>query len=228
MLVLENLSFTQDGFTLTADCPIEGPGIIAIVGPSGGGKSTLLALIAGFETPDRGRVFWNGQDLTPLAPGRRPVAVIFQDNNLFPHLDILANVALGASPVARPGVEVLTRAREALRRVGLQDFEARKPSELSGGQQSRAALARVFVTDRPVVLMDEAFSALGPALRVEMLSLVSELLPRATVLMVTHEPRDAERVAARTIFVEGGKVHPPKDTAALFANPPDGLRRYLS
>lgn len=228
MLELDRLRFRQDDFALAADCRIEGPGITAVIGPSGGGKSTLLALIAGFETPDSGRILWNGEDLVPLAPGKRPVAVLFQDNNLFPHLDLLENVALGASPVVRPGAEVLGRARAALDRVGLSGLEARKPAAISGGQQSRAALARLLVTDRPVVLMDEAFAALGPALRAEMLALVGEILPRATILMVTHDPGDARRVAPRTIFVDAGKVHPPADTATLFADPPEALRRYLA
>ncbi|MDA8585364.1 ATP-binding cassette domain-containing protein [Rhodobacteraceae bacterium] len=205
-----------------------GPGITAVIGPSGGGKSTLLSLIGGFEFPDEGAVFWGDQDLRPLAPGDRPVAVLFQDNNLFPHLDVLTNVALGASPLARPSDVARTRAGEALALVGLTGYETRLPGALSGGQQSRAALARILLTDRAVVLMDEAFSALGPALRVEMLGLVAELLSERTVLMVTHDPEDARRVAGQTIFVEAGKVHPPAPTDALFADPQKALSDYLA
>lgn len=227
MLTLEAVSLTRDGFTLTADLAIEAPGLVAVIGPSGGGKSTFLSVIAGFDLPDRGRVLWQGRDLGPEAPGKRPVAVLFQDNNLFPHLDILSNVALGAGARLKASPETLARAREALSRVGLTGFEERRPGALSGGQQSRAALARVLLTDRPVVLMDEAFSALGPALRAEMLALVRELLPAALILMVTHDPEDARRWADRTIFVDDGKVHPPVSTETLFAAPPEALRRYL-
>ncbi|NNF91388.1 MAG: ATP-binding cassette domain-containing protein, partial [Boseongicola sp.] len=102
MLTLENVQLTRGAFTLTADFAVDAPGIVAVIGPSGSGKSTLLSLIAGFETPDKGRVLWDGQDLTGIPPGKRPVAVLFQDNNLFPHLDLVSNVALGASPQARP------------------------------------------------------------------------------------------------------------------------------
>lgn len=227
MLALEGIRLARDGFALRADLSVEAPGFVAVVGPSGGGKSTFLSVIAGFERPDSGRVLWNGRDITRDPPGKRPVATLFQDNNLFPHLDILSNVALGASPRARPAPEVLSRAREALSRVDLAGHETRKPGVLSGGQQSRAALARVLLTDRPLVLMDEAFSALGPALRNEMLGLVAELLPGALILMVTHDPDDARRWAPRTIFVEGGQVHPPAGSASLFADPPEGLARYL-
>ena len=100
MLTLEHIRLHQGDFTLEADCQIDAPGLVAVIGPSGGGKSTLLSIIAGFEVPDAGRVLWNGADLGPEPPGKRPVAVLFQDNNLFPHLDVLTNVALGASPRA--------------------------------------------------------------------------------------------------------------------------------
>jgi len=228
VLTFEAVQFGREGFALSADCSVTGPGISAVIGPSGGGKSTFLSLVAGFEVPDAGRILWRGLDLARLAPGKRPVAVLFQDNNLFPHLDILANVALAASPVVRPSQEVLERARTALARVGLAGMEARRPGDLSGGQQSRAALARILLTDRPVVLMDEAFSALGPALRVEMLELVGEVLPEATVLMVTHDPDDARRVAKDVIFVEAGHVSAPVETGAFFDAPPEAARRYLT
>lgn len=228
MLTLEHIRFERDGFSLTADCAIDAPGLVAVIGPSGGGKSTLLSLIAGFDLPDTGRVLWQGRDLHDDPPGKRPVAVLFQDHNLFPHLDILTNVSLGAEPVARPSAETRERARQALARVDLAGLESRRPGELSGGQQSRAALARILLTDRPVVLMDEAFSALGPALRSEMLDLVQELLSNALILMVTHDPQDAIARADRTIFVEEGRVHAPVATDRLFAAPPEGLARYLA
>ncbi len=107
MLRLEGVEFARGGFRLAADISVP-RGITAVIGPSGGGKSTLLSLIAGFEVPDRGRVMWDGRDLGPLAPGARPVAVLFQDNNLFPHLDVLANVALGLAPRTRPTSEDLS------------------------------------------------------------------------------------------------------------------------
>jgi thiamine transport system ATP-binding protein len=228
VLRFEGVELRRDGFRLVVDCAVSGPGITAVIGPSGGGKSTLLSLVGGFELPDAGRVLWDENDLGPLAPGDRPVAVLFQDNNLFPHLDVLTNVALGVSPKVRPSGEVLERAREALRKVGLEGMERRLPGALSGGQQSRAALARVLLTDRDVVLMDEAFSALGPALRVEMLELVTDLLGDRTVLMVTHDPEDAKRVAGQVIFVNDGQVFAPVGTKELFGNPHPDLAAYLS
>lgn len=227
MLTLDRLEIRQDSFELHADFALETGTVAAVIGPSGAGKSTLLNVIAGFFAPVAGRVLWEGRDITIMPPAKRPVAMLFQDNNLFPHLDVLTNVALGISPRARPDADTLKRAREALDRVGLEGMERRRPGELSGGQQSRAALARVLLTDRPIVLMDEAFAALGPALRAEMLALVLELLPGALILMVTHDPEDARRWAPRTIFIDEGKVQGPSATGALFADPPEALRRYL-
>ena len=227
MLTIEKLRFEQGAFVLSADLELN-TGLTAVIGPSGGGKSTLLSLIAGFELPDEGRILWDGADVTGLAPGARPVATLFQDNNLFPHLDVLTNVALGASPKARPTAAALNRARDALGKVGLNGYETRKPGDLSGGQQSRAALARVLLTDRPVVLMDEAFSALGPALKSEMLELTVALTPEKTLVMVTHDPKDAERFARQTVFVDEGRVAPAVSTKALFAAPPAALADYLA
>ena len=228
MLKFEAVTLRRTGFALQANCAVAGPGIVSVIGPSGGGKSTLLSLIAGFDLPDEGRLLWDDRDLGPDAPGDRPVAILFQDNNLFPHLDILTNVALGAAPTGHPTPEVLVRARTALTRVGLEGFENRRPGALSGGQQSRAALARVLLTDRAIVLMDEAFAALGPALRGEMLVLMQSLLADRLILMVTHDPEDARRYSRQVIFVEDGQVLAPEDAETLFSAPHDALRRYMA
>ncbi len=226
MLELKDVKLVLGDFRLSANLAIDGPGVTAVIGPSGGGKSTLLSLIAGFQLPDEGRIFWDGSDITDLTPGARPVAMLFQDNNLFPHLDSLSNVALGEVPVARPSQDTKERARDALRKVGLSGLETRKPGALSGGQQSRVALARLLLTKRPVILMDEPFSALGPSQRRDMLALVKELLPKATILMVTHDPDDA-RQSMQTAVVSDGYVSPPRDTVAVFADPPPILEAYL-
>ena len=228
MLKIEGLRYQRDGFRLTADFALPVGARAAIIGPSGGGKSTLLSLIAGFEQPDQGRFLWDGRDQSGADPGKRPVATLFQDNNLFPHLDLLTNVALGASPRARPSQDALDRARNAISQVGLSGFEGRKSGAISGGQQSRAALARILLTERPVVLMDEPFAALGPAMRVEMLELVVRLLPDATLLMVSHDPEEAKRFATQVLFVNKGIVSPPMDSAEFFAHPEGDVAEYLS
>ncbi|EAR52906.1 ABC thiamine transporter, ATPase subunit [Oceanicola granulosus HTCC2516] len=197
------------------------------MGPSGAGKSTLLAAIGGFIDVT-GRVLVRGEDVTALPPARRPVATLFQDNNLFPHLSIAQNVGLGISP-RRLRAGDRARVDDVLARVGLEGLGARKPGALSGGQQSRAALARALVQDRPVVLLDEPFSALGPGLKAEMLDLARDVLAAdgRLMLMVTHDPADAERVAGEVLLVLDGEVTGPHDRAALLADPPPALRAYL-
>lgn len=229
MLRLENVTLCQGTFTLRAGLEVPPGAVVAVIGPSGAGKSTLLSVIAGFLAPTTGRVTWNGADLTGVPPGARPVSMIFQDNNLFPHLSVFQNVALGIRPSMRLSRDEEARVGAMLARVGLDGLEDRRPAQLSGGQQSRVALARVAVAGRPVALLDEPFAALGPALRHEMLALVAELAAETglTVLIVTHDPEDARRIAQRTILVADGTAAPPVDTAALFADPPPALRAYL-
>ncbi len=229
MLRLEDVAISQGGFRLAADVALPTGAIAAVLGPSGAGKSTLLNAIAGFLTPERGRVLWDGADLTPLAPGARPVSVIFQDQNLFPHLTAFENVALGLSPSLRLTPGDRARVEEALARTGLEGLGPRRPSELSGGQQSRVALARMVLRGKPLALLDEPFSALGPALKAEMLDLVAALArdEGLTLMMVTHDPDDAKRIASHVILVDEGRAHPPAETGPLFADPPEGFRRYL-
>lgn len=229
MLQLEALDIRQGGFRLTADWTLERGARLALIGPSGAGKSTLLSVIAGFFAPLSGRVVWDGQDLRGLAPGARPVAMLFQDNNLFSHLTLAQNVGLGLRADLRLKPAERDRVREALDRVGLAGMEARRPGALSGGQQSRAALARVLVQDRPLLALDEPFAALGPALKSEMLDLVAALCDEtgATLVMVSHDPGDARRIAPLTSVVAEGEAVAPMPTEALLRDPPPALRAYL-
>ncbi len=229
MLTLEKLELVQGDFRLTADLMLDAGRFTALIGPSGAGKSTLLSAIAGFFAPASGRILWAGQDLTAKAPGERSVAMLFQDNNLFPHLTAAQNVGLGLRPDLKLSPEQKEKVAEALASVGLSGLGGRKPASLSGGQQSRVALARVLVSARDLVLLDEPFAALGPALKDEMLDLVKEKLSQAgkTVVMVTHDPADARRVTEQTVLVAEGKAHPAQPTAQLLDHPPAVLAAYL-
>jgi thiamine transport system ATP-binding protein len=162
-------------------------------------------------------------------PGKRPVAMLFQDGNLFPHLSVAQNVGLGLRPDLRLDTAQKAEVARAVARVGLSGMQARKPAALSGGQQSRAALARVLVQARPLLLLDEPFAALGPALKGEMLDLVAGLVDEthATLLMVSHDPSDARRIADQVVLVTDGQAFAPQATGALLDNPPPALRDYL-
>ncbi|MDJ0827626.1 MAG: ATP-binding cassette domain-containing protein [Rhodobacter sp.] len=229
MLWLDGVAVELGRFRLTASLEVPPGARVAILGPSGAGKSTLLSVIAGFQAPTAGRVLWQGQDITGADPGDRPVSVVFQDNNLFPHLTAAENVGLGLRPSLRLSAEEGSRVAAVLARVGLEGRADDRPAQLSGGEQSRVALARVLLRARPLMLLDEPFAALGPALKAEMLDLVKAVAAEtgAAVLMVTHDPEDARRLGGQAIVVEAGRAAPPRDTAALLDDPPPGLRAYL-
>lgn len=229
MLTFDAARIQLGSFSLSADFDVDRGNFVAVIGPSGAGKSTLLNLVAGFVSAASGSVKIDDKTVTELSPSERPVSILFQDNNLFPHLTVWQNVALGLRPSLRLDEAERERVKLALKQVDLEQFFDRKPAALSGGQQSRVALARVLLRAQPLLLLDEPFSALGPALKTEMLELVSELATQndATVLMVTHDPDDAVRFADQTIFVADGVANAPVATDDLFANPPDKLREYL-
>lgn len=228
MLRLEGVRIEAGGFRLTADWAVEAGARVAVIGPSGAGKSTLLMAIAGFQPLAAGRVLWNGADLGPLCPGARPVSILFQDNNLFPHLTVGANLALALDPRGRTGRAGRARIAAALDRVGLGGRAGDLPGALSGGEQGRVALARTLLRPRPVLLLDEPFAALGPGLRAAMLALVRDVAAEAgaLTLMVTHDPGDAARFADRIVFVDAGRAEPPAP-AAILADPPPALAAYL-
>lgn len=229
MLLFDGVTLTQGVFQLTVDVTVNAGARVAVMGPSGAGKSTLLNALAGFVPVASGRIMWAGIDMSDLGPAGRPLSILFQDNNLFPHLSVSDNIALGLKPSLRLSVAERQAVAEAVQAVGLQGMERRLPAQLSGGQQSRVALARVLLRARPLLLLDEPFAALGPALKAEMLALVLRITGQtgATLLMVTHDPADAAAIADQVVVVADGKAHAPASTVATLASPPEALRSYL-
>jgi thiamine transport system ATP-binding protein len=227
---LQEVSFSYGEAVFSFDVAFEPSAITALLGPSGSGKSTLLALVAGFEAPASGRVLIGSADVTALPPSARPVSMIFQENNLFAHLDVAANVGLGISPGLRLSAADRERIALSLERTGLAGKEKRLPRELSGGERQRVALARALVRDRPVLLLDEPFASLGPALRDEMLDLLVSVQKerQMTTLLVTHHPEDAKRAAQQIVFLEEGRVAAIGETQSFFgSDSPRVFRDYI-
>ncbi|MGB3901169.1 MAG: thiamine ABC transporter ATP-binding protein [Mesorhizobium sp.] len=227
---LDRAVFSYGAAPLDFDVAFAAGRVTAIMGPSGSGKSTLLNLVAGFETPQAGRVLIGGRDVTTDPPSRRPVSMVFQENNLFAHLSVEDNVGLGRSPSLKLTAADRAAVEEALARTGLAGKQKRLPRELSGGERQRVALARVLVRERPVLLLDEPFASLGPALRHDMLDLVAGLqAERAmTVLFVTHQPEDARRIAEAVVFLEDGKVAAAGQAETFFGGAgPEAFQRYI-
>lgn len=229
---LKGVTHRYEGAEMRFDLAVETGEWLALIGPSGAGKSTLLDLVAGFLPPEAGTIHLLGVDRTHDEPASRPISMMFQDNNLFAHLTAEENVAIGLEPRARLGRAARARAGEALGQVGLAGFGARRPSEMSGGERQRVALARVVARERPILLLDEPFAALGPALRAEMLALVAKMRAKAatppTIVMVTHHPDDARGFADRLAFLENGRIRLAGPVAELLDQSPDpALRAYL-
>lgn len=200
-----------------------------MVGPSGAGKSTLLNMLAGFQPVDDGRIVLDGADVTHAPVAARPVSILFQDGNVFPHLNLAENVGLGLRPDLRLSRDNTHAVSESLSQVGLAGMELRRPADLSGGQIARVALARMLLRDRPIALMDEPFAALDPALRREMATLVRELcVARGTTLvLVAHELRGIEDLATTLCLITDGGIVLHGNAKALFADPPTALSAWV-
>ena len=209
-LVVNNISFGVPQGTLTT-----------LLGPSGCGKTTTLRMIAGLETPTRGRVRVGGRDVTDLGPSERNLSMMFQSYALFPHLDVLGNVMYGLRMSGVSSALAQTRAVEALRQVGLVGFEARWPSQLSGGQQQRVALARALVLEPAVLLFDEPLSNLDARLRREMREEIRTLQQRlgSTVAYVTHDQGEALAVSDHIIVMREGEIAQQGTPRELYEQP---------
>lgn len=219
VLQIDQAMIDLGGFRLSASFDLAPGSKTAVIGPSGAGKSTLLLMIAGFLVPKQGRILWQGRDITHNPAQARPVSMLFQDQNLFPHMTLEENVVLGLTAGRRPTPDQRALAQASLERVGLDGLFSRKPAQVSGGQKARVALARVLLQARPILLLDEPFSALDAALRRDMLSLVKDVAQdiHATVMMVSHDLQDAALFADQVITVESGVAHAPVPATAFFA-----------
>jgi thiamine transport system ATP-binding protein len=208
MLELEALTIRYPDFTGTYTLAVPRGALCAVIGPSGGGKTTMLHAIAGFEPVVSGKASFDGHDLAPLPPASRPCSLLFQDHNLFPHLTAHQNVALGLKPDLSLSDTQRGIVADALASVDLDGEARRLPGELSGGQRQRVALARALVMRRPLLLLDEPFGALDPGLRKAMITLTDGLRRQhgLTVLMTIHTPSDIAHVADLVAFVADGEV----------------------
>ena len=208
--VVQDVSFTLE------------PGeFITLLGPSGSGKTTTLLMVAGFETPTRGRILVDGRDVAWLSPARRNFGVVFQGYALFPHLSVLENVefALRMRRVSRHQSHL--RAMEMLEKVGLTEFAKRRPRELSGGQQQRVALARALVFEPDALLLDEPLGALDKGLRETLQLEIKEIQRRIgiSILLVTHDQDEAMMMSDYIAVMRNGRIVQLGSPADLYQHP---------
>lgn len=181
---------------------------LTLLGPSGCGKTTLLRIIAGFESPDEGRVMLGGRDVTNWPPYRRDVTTVFQHYALFPHMDVFKNVAFGLERRRLPKDQIRRRVGRALELVNMSGMERRRPSELSGGEQQRVALARSIVLEPRVLLLDEPLSALDLKLRQQMRIELKNLQRQLGIsfVFVTHDQEEALTMSDRIAVMNAGRI----------------------
>ena len=193
-----------DGVSVT----IEEGEFFSLLGPSGCGKTTSLRMIAGFESPDEGRIRVRGQDITALPPEKRNMGMVFQNYALFPHRTVAENVAFGLRMRNAPKPDISARVKQALAMVRLEGLEDRRPSQLSGGQQQRVALARAIVINPTVLLCDEPLGALDKKLRQAMQFELKELHRRLglTLVYVTHDQEEALTMSDRIAVMRAGRI----------------------
>jgi sulfate/thiosulfate transport system ATP-binding protein len=205
------------------DVSVEVPSgsLTALLGPSGGGKSTLLRVIAGLEQPDSGTVLISSADVTRLAPQRRNVGFVFQHYAAFKHMTVFDNIAFGLQIRKRPKAEINKRVHELLELVHLDQFAKRYPAQLSGGQRQRMALARALAVEPEVLLLDEPFGALDAQVRKELRAWLRRLHDEVhvTTVFVTHDQEEAIEVADTIVVLAGGRVEQSGSPHEVYDNP---------
>jgi len=207
---VRNVTKNFGSFVALRDVSVDIPSgtLTALLGPSGGGKSTLLRIIAGLEAPDAGTVEIEGTDSTDLPPQRRNVGFVFQHYAAFKHMTVARNVAFGLEIRKRPRDEVRRRVHELLELVHLEQFANRYPAQLSGGQRQRMALARALAVEPEVLLLDEPFGALDAQVRKELRAWLRRLHDEVhvTTVFVTHDQEEAMEVADEIVVINHGAV----------------------
>ena len=223
MISLQSVSKLFGSFVAVDDVTlhVRGGEFLTLLGPSGCGKTTLLRMISGFETPTRGRVLLNGEDVTELPPYRRDVNQVFQSYALFPHLTVQNNIAFGLHSRGAPKPEIIRRVAEAIELVGLGGMEHRKPDQLSGGQRQRVALARALVCEPKVLLLDEPLAALDAKLRRAMQLELKKLQQRLgiTFVFVTHDQDEAIVMSDRIAVINRGRIEQIGPAAEIYRAP---------
>ena len=223
ILELQNISKSFDGKTIirNLNLTIYKNEFITLLGPSGCGKSTLLRIIGGFETPDTGRVLFDGKDITDLSPNKRHLHTVFQKYSLFPHYDVADNIAFGLKLKKKSKAYIQDKIRYALHLVNMEGFEHRKPDSLAGGQQQRVAIARAIVNEPEVLLLDEPLGALDLKLRQEMQRELMKIKREVgiTFIYVTHDQSEALTMSDRIIVMNQGIIQQMGDPHSIYDEP---------
>ncbi|MBQ6482522.1 MAG: ABC transporter ATP-binding protein [Anaerolineaceae bacterium] len=223
LIQLQHISKSFDGNMVLDDLnlTIHENSFVTLLGPSGCGKTTTLRIIGGFERPDEGKVIFDGQDITSLAPNKRQLNTVFQKYALFTHMDVAENIAFGLKIKNKPSNYIKDKIKYALKLVNLEGFEHRMPDSLSGGQQQRVAIARAIVNEPKVLLLDEPLGALDLKLRqdmqYELIRLKNEL--GITFIYVTHDQEEALTMSDHIVVMNQGYIQQEGSPEQIYNEP---------
>lgn len=229
MLIAESIQTQRNQRDFTFSLTLKAGEIGVLLGRSGSGKSTLLEMLAGFVPIQHGKLTYQDRLLNQQEPQQRPFTMLFQQHNLFEHLTVQQNIGLGLNPSLKLSATQLEQLYTAASKLQIAELLTRTPPSLSGGQQQRVALARCLVRQQPFLLLDEPFSALDPALRIEMFRLVRTLADeqKIGVLLVSHQPNEARDFADWFGFVDKGKLQFTASMTQLEHHSSPALAAYL-
>ena len=210
LLDLVNITKSYDGVTILDDLNlyIRENEFLTLLGPSGCGKTTTLRILGGFETPDAGKVLFNGQDITQLPPNKRQLNTVFQKYALFTHMTIAENIAFGLKIKRKSKAYIDDKIKYALKLVNLEGYENRSPALLSGGQQQRIAIARAIVNEPKVLLLDEPLSALDGVIKESIKEKIRTIAKEfhLTTIIVTHDPEEALTLSDHVMIINEGTI----------------------
>jgi ABC-type Fe3+/spermidine/putrescine transport system ATPase subunit len=223
MIKLENVKKTYPDFSIALDLTIKKGELVSILGPSGSGKSTSLRLIAGFETPDTGRILIDGKDVTHMNPAERKIGFVFQDYTLFPHMSVFENIAYGLKIRKKAKEDIESVVARNLDLVGLPGYQRRSIQTLSGGEQQRTAIARALAVGPVLLMLDEPFSSIDTILRKELRQEIIRLQKALgiTVVFVTHNQEEALAISDRVVVLRSGSIVQAGTPQELYTRPTD-------
>ena len=230
-LEVRDLCLNVGGFELSRiELKAEKGDYLALIGPTGSGKSLLLETIIGFYRPEKGRIILEENDITDLPPNMRQISIVYQDHMLFPHMDIFENIAYALRKKVRDKKQIEAEVRQIAGVLGIGELLYRKPATLSGGEKQRAALARSLVVRPKLLLLDEPFSALDARTREKLREMLKKAISEysTTVLHVTHDFEDVWTLANRVVVIRRGEVMQTGDPESVFKRPsPDFVAEFL-
>mgnify|MGYP002561559845 CR=1 FL=1 len=232
LLDLVNITKSYDGVTILDDLNlyIRENEFLTLLGPSGCGKTTTLRILGGFETPDTGKVLFNGQDITQLPPNKRQLNTVFQKYALFTHMTIAENIAFGLKIKGKSKAYINDKIKYALKLVNLEGYENRSPALLSGGQQQRIAIARAIVNEPKVLLLDEPLSALDGVIKESIKEKIRTIAKEfhLTTIIVTHDPEEALTLSDRVLIINEGGISQYDEPAEIIHQPKNSfVRKFI-